>query len=122
MEKYLLRRSFDFTIFKNYENKALLPNEVLWRKKEAFSDGVSSKKKSLFEIIQENVAILLKCENVTIKKGIDAEKYYYKNIFHNYYPNCEKIVPYYWMPKYTNTEDPSARTLDHYLDASLNCN
>ena len=120
VEKYLLRRSFDFTIFQNYENKPLLPDEVLWRKKEAFSDGVTSKTKSLFEIIQENVAILLKCENVTIKKGIDAEKYYYKNIFHKYYPNCEKIVPYYWMPKYTNTEDPSARTLDHYSDESLN--
>lgn len=121
MEKYLLRCSFDFTIFKNYENKPLIPNEVLWRKKEAFSDGVSSKTKSLFEIIQEKVTLLLKCDNI-IKNGIDAEKYYYKEIFNKHYPNCDSIVPYYWMPKYTNAIDPSARTLDHYLETTPNCN
>jgi len=32
----------------------------------------------------------------------------------NKYPNCESIVPYYWMPKFTNATDPSARTLDIY--------
>ena len=36
MEKYFIRKAFD--IFYN----DLLPEKVLWRKKEAFSDGVSS--------------------------------------------------------------------------------
>ena len=39
---------------------------------------------------------------------------YYKDIFKKYYPNCSNIVPYYWMPKYTDATDPSARTLDIY--------
>ena len=43
-EKYLLRRSFD---------NGLLPKEVLWRTKEAFSDGVSSQKKSWYKIIED---------------------------------------------------------------------
>ena len=34
------------------------------------------------------------------------------------FPNCENILPYYWMPKYTNATDPSARTLDFYSDNS----
>ena len=37
MEKYLLRRAFDVVW------PDLLPHSVLWRQKEAFSDGVTSK-------------------------------------------------------------------------------
>lgn len=46
-EKYLLRKAFDGT--------DLIPNDILWRPKEAFSDGVASKKKSLWSYIQEFV-------------------------------------------------------------------
>ena len=46
-EKYLLRKSF--------EEMNVIPSEVLWRKKEAFSDGVSKQTKSWFEIIQDHV-------------------------------------------------------------------
>ena len=48
-EKYLIRKTFDLL------EPELLPNEVLWRTKEAFSDGVSSLNKSWFEIIQEKI-------------------------------------------------------------------
>jgi asparagine synthase (glutamine-hydrolysing) len=41
-EKNLLRTAFSSTYFLNNEGKQLLPNDILWRKKEAFSDGVSS--------------------------------------------------------------------------------
>jgi asparagine synthase (glutamine-hydrolysing) len=111
MEKHLLRSSFDARVFQNYEKQPLLPSEILWRKKEAFSDGVTSKTKSLFQIIQENIVL-----NVDIKTGIEAEKYYYKQLFDKFYPNCIDTIPYYWMPKYTNATDPSARTLEHYED------
>lgn len=47
VEKYLLRSAFNGT--------GLLPHNILWRHKEAFSDGVASIKKSLFQIIQEIV-------------------------------------------------------------------
>jgi asparagine synthase (glutamine-hydrolysing) len=46
--------------------------------------------------------------------NIDSEKAYYRRIFDELYPNCAHIVPYYWMPKYTDAKDPSARTLDIY--------
>ena len=100
-EKYLLRKSFD--------NLCYLPEEVLWRTKEAFSDGVSNQKKSWFEIIQDHTSEIFGVEN---KK--ESEKRYYKNIFDLYYPNCEKVIPYMWMPKYVNADDASARTLNIY--------
>jgi asparagine synthase (glutamine-hydrolysing) len=99
--------------------KQILPNEVLLRKKEAFSDGVSSQQRSLYVILQERIAETL---NNNIHEGedkiyianIDTEKYYYKKIFTDLYPNCESILPYYWMPKYIESDDPSARTLATY--------
>ena len=114
-EKYLLRDAFNYV---NYITKPILPNEILWRKKEAFSDGVSSKGRSLFEILQEFIAEhynnLQQCEEFEYSPCIDLEKKYYKSIFDKEFPNCEHILPYYWMPKYTNTTDPSARTLANY--------
>lgn len=47
IEKYTLRSAFGGT--------GLIPEEILWRPKEAFSDGVSSQKKSWFTILQEYV-------------------------------------------------------------------
>jgi asparagine synthase (glutamine-hydrolysing) len=56
-EKYLLRKAFD--------NMGIIPQDILWRPKEAFSDGVASKKKSLWSYIQdfaeENVIPRLYC-------------------------------------------------------------
>jgi len=90
-EKYILRKAFD--------DKNLLPKEVLWRTKEAFSDGVSSNKESWFE---------------TIQKKYKNEKMYYKQVFETYYKNNEAVIPYYWMPKFVDATDASARTLDIY--------
>ena len=90
-EKYILRKAFD--------DKNLLPKEVLWRTKEAFSDGVSSDKESWFE---------------TIQKKYKDEKMYYKQVFEMYYKNNGTVIPYYWMPKFVNATDASARTLDIY--------
>jgi len=113
-EKYILRRAFDNKEL--IESEKPLPIEILWRKKEAFSDGVSSKGRSLFQILQEKIADKMNADENTTKYGanIETEKYYYKKIFQSYYPNCEHVIPYYWMPKYTNATDPSARTLDVY--------
>ncbi len=47
VEKHLLRSAFSET--------GLLPSEILWRPKEAFSDGVSSKEKSWYSLLQEHV-------------------------------------------------------------------
>ena len=119
-EKYILRNSFTEKYFKDSLERQILPDEILWRKKEAFSDGVTSKGRSLYTILQEKIALKLNSENIdsSAKYGatIDTEKYYYKKLFDTYFPNCDNIVPYYWMPKYTNASDPSARTLSFYSE------
>jgi asparagine synthase (glutamine-hydrolysing) len=108
-EKYLIRKSFSSPIFENTLGKQILPDEILWRKKEAFSDGVTGHGRSLFQILQEFIAAEL-----NQPANIETEKLYYRTIFEKYYPNMSHILPYFWMPKYTNATDPSARTLDVY--------
>ena len=123
IEKYLLRRSFNIGNFQDIFGRQILPNEILWRIKEAFSDGVSNQKRSLFIILQEFISTKFKLENFydldkslidKFPANIETEKLYYKSIFDSYYPNCDNIVPYFWMPRYTNAIDPSARTLPLY--------
>jgi asparagine synthase (glutamine-hydrolysing) len=113
-----LRNSFTSDKFVNFKGNQLLPDNILWRKKEAFSDGVSSQGRSLYKILQEFIVIELNNNNKHGIKNIDAnietEKQYYKNIFESKFPNCQGILPYYWMPKYTDATDPSARTLNFY--------
>jgi len=119
-EKYLLRDSFNKGYFQDSLERQILPDIILYRKKEAFSDGVSCQERSLFTILQENIANKLNQEtenldsNVKFNADINTEKLYYLNIFKKYYPNCEHILPYFWMPKYSQATDPSARTLDFY--------
>jgi asparagine synthase (glutamine-hydrolysing) len=43
-----------------------------------------------------------------------AEQAYYRKVFEDFYPGHGKIVPYFWMPKYVDATDASARTLDIY--------
>ena len=114
-EKYLIRKSFEIYC------PGLLPKEVLWRKKEAFSDGVSSNKKAWYEIIQENENIA----NISINRTYchnqpeSCEQEYYRTIFRKYYKQCDELIPYFWMPKFiAGVADASARTLDVYKDKS----
>lgn len=101
IEKKLLRDSF----------KGYLPFEVLYRVKEAFSDGVSAENNSWYKIIHSKLK-LLELPDITFNedKPIDNEKKYYKYLYDLNYKNYNPI-PYYWMPNWSNTSDPSARTL-----------
>jgi asparagine synthase (glutamine-hydrolysing) len=121
-EKYLLRKSFSPEYFLNSDDKPLLPNEILWRTKEAFSDGVSSNSMSLFEILQTHISAHLieqnqHKSNSCFPSNIHTEKLYYKSIFEEQFPNCNSLIPDYWMPKFINNtlNDPSARLLEHYI-------
>jgi len=109
IEKYLLRSAFSIDMF----GKKLLPDEILWRKKEAFSDGMN-KQKSLSSIIEDNIRVLPDLEKINIVNADTLEKKYYRYLFDIFYPNCSNIIPYFWMPKYTKATDPSAKTLDIY--------
>jgi len=113
IEKFLLRKAFD---------DGLLPDEILWRSKEAFSDGVSSKKKSWFKILQEHIDNEISDEEFETRRikythntPAIKEALYYREIFHKYFPNNDNILPYYWLPKWNgNVKDPSARILEAY--------
>lgn len=116
-EKWWLREAF----------KDLLPESVLWRKKEAFSDGISSTKKSWFEIIQNYCDNKYTDEDLleySKKIGVHIptkESLHYMKIFNNKFGESNKnIIPKYWQPKWDqngiveNYVDPSARTLKVY--------
>lgn len=106
-EKYLFRKAF--------EKSNLLPGEILWRRKEAFSDGVSSLNKSWFQIINEKVQnIQLKNIIYEINNPTTKEQLYYREIFENTYKGLSYTIPYFWMPKYIQANDSSARTLNIY--------
>lgn len=122
-EKYLLRSAFSEIYFSNSLGQALLPEKVLWRKKEAFSDGVSKMNRSLYQIIQEHVETLdnskftVNPENCPIEVQPNTlEKQYYRSIFESFYPNQANVVPYFWMPRYVDAKDASARTLTIYQE------
>ena len=136
-EKYLVRKAFSLEFYKDHNGEMLLPELILWRKKEAFSDGVSKTSRSLYEIIQEYTDTMFKnehhvnineltnkvefikhiCERQGIKCHLmptTTEQYYYRKLFNMYYEGLDKILPYFWMPKYVDAKDASARTLDLY--------
>ena len=115
-EKYLLRSAFI-----NEQNrectKSLLPREVLWRTKEAFSDGVSSQKKSWFQVIQEHLEKTYTPKEKSYEKyknpPITLEQKYYRDMYELYF-NGKNVIPYFWMPKFIEATDASARTLSVY--------
>jgi asparagine synthase (glutamine-hydrolysing) len=108
-EKWILRMAF--------ANTGVLPNPVLWRQKEAFSDGVSGPVKAWYQEIQERVPASELSDVVYEHLApATAEARYYRDIFDKLYGAvCEKTIPYFWMPKWSGeTADPSARTLSIY--------
>ena len=126
-EKYLLRNAFD--ISNPVDNKPFLPESILWRTKEAFSDGVSKVTRSLFTIIQEYVDTIIPDEDMSHmtkykhNQPTTKEQLYYRRLYDSLYPNTEKVVPYFWMPKWIDATDASARTLSIYnatTDATTN--
>ena len=144
MEKELLRNAFSEDLFKNSKGMPLLPREIMYRRKEAFSDGVSGKERSLFQIIGEYCDRIFKSEDVMHineylqskmkneymmicgfhpdmkmvnihNPPMTAEQFYYRKIFEQSYKGNGNVIPYFWMPKYVNATDASARTLVGYI-------
>ncbi|XP_036421825.1 asparagine synthetase [glutamine-hydrolyzing]-like [Colossoma macropomum] len=113
VEKYLLRESF--------KGLNLIPDEILWRRKEAFSDGMTSTKKSWYAILQDHIeseindsqlekaAKLYPHNTPTTKEG-----FYFRQVFEKHYPGRSKWISHYWMPRWIKATDPSARTLSIY--------
>lgn len=117
MEKQFIREAF-LALYPH-----MLPYEVLFRVKEAFSDGVSTKEKSLYQHIQEHVEGLIpddefeKCKDIyEWYTPVSKEAYYYRKLFDDYFgdENAE-VIPHYWLPKWVGQiNEPSARVLSVY--------
>jgi asparagine synthase (glutamine-hydrolysing) len=107
IEKWILRSSFD-----DY-----LPHDILYRKKEAFSDGVSSKEDSWFTVLQKHINTIYKETSSISTKHIQPysnESNYYFSVFKKKF-NSFEIIPHYWTPNWSgNIKEPSARVLDVY--------
>lgn len=114
-EKYILRKAFDTP------DNPYLPDEVLWRQKEQFSDGVgynwideliayASSKVTDEEL--ENASKLFSYNTPTTK-----EAYFYRTIFHKYYPQVSAAQTVRkWIPKWQENQDPSGRAnKDHVM-------
>ncbi|XP_002732808.1 asparagine synthetase [glutamine-hydrolyzing]-like [Saccoglossus kowalevskii] len=114
IEKYILRSAFD--------GLGLLPDDILWRPKEAFSDGVSSEKRSWFEVLQDYIETQVNeevLEDAAKKYPFNPPKtkegYFYRSVYEkHFHGQAENHIKYIWMPSWSETSDPSARTLKHY--------
>lgn len=134
MEKYILRKSFE--CMTGSDNRLLLPNEIIWRLKEAMSDGVSNRDEgsSWFQLIQAHIRKLKDSartsmyhafKDAPVETGVDLEREWYREVFDRYYPGCSHLVPYYWLPRWSYdskgapVQDPSARVLSVYRSGDL---
>ena len=117
--KYLLRKAF--------EEDGILPEEILWREKAAFSDAVGH---SMVDDLKEYAESYYTDEEYeTLRQKYDfatpftKESLLYREIFEKYYSGQAKMVPDFWMPNKEwegcNVNDPSARVLTNYGDSGV---
>ncbi len=114
MGKYLLRHAF--------EEDELLPKEILFREKAAFSDAVGH---SLVDDIkayaEKTYDNLQACSNYTYNAPYTKESLLYREIFSTYYPDMDHLISGYWLPNQEwegcAVDDPSARYLSNYGDS-----
>jgi asparagine synthase (glutamine-hydrolysing) len=115
-EKYILRKAFDTP------DNPYLPDEVLWRQKEQFSDGVG------YSWIDTLIAYCASQVTDQQLEGAAAEfpyntpatkeAYYYRTLFHKYYPQLSAAQTVRkWIPKWQENQDPSGRANAAHVQA-----
>ena len=102
IEKSVLRRAFSY---------GLLPDAVLWRRKEAFSDGISPAGIPWFHAAGSQV--IEDAKQYTINPPKTLEALWYRQLFVSHFSDWATI-PAMWMPRFVTATDPSARTLQDY--------
>ena len=114
MGKYLLRRAF--------ERDHLLPEEILWRQKAAFSDAVGHSMvddlKAYAEERYTDAEFEERRQKYDFARPFTKESLLYREIFEKYYPGQARMVKDFWMPNKSwegcDVNDPSARVLSNY--------
>ena len=114
MGKYLLRHAF--------EADEILPGQILWRQKAAFSDAVGH---SMVDDLKEyanglytDEALEEKRKQYAYRPPFTKESLLYREIFEKYYPGQAEMIADFWMPNRSwpncAVDDPSARVLANY--------
>ena len=119
MEKWPLRKAFE----------DMIPQEIAWRQKEQFSDGVGySWIDTLKKITSEQVSdqeMAHAAERFPINPPMNKEEYFYRSIFEEHFPSdaaarCVPSVPsvacstaeaLVWDASFRNMNDPSGRAI-----------
>ena len=121
MEKWILRKAFD--------DNSYLPDEVLWRQKEQFGDGVGySWIDSIRDFVETEVSDQ-QLANAAFRFPINTpdtkEGYFYRTIFEGYFPQesaaqcvpggksiaCSTVEALEWDESFKNNADPSGRSM-----------
>lgn len=124
IEKKVLREAF----------QGMLPDEILWRQKEQFSDGVGySWIDALRDYAEEQVSdrkFAERADRFPVNTPVTKEAYLYREIFEDIFklPSAVKTVPYgksvacstetaiAWDEKFKNMADPSGRAVTDVHD------
>jgi asparagine synthase (glutamine-hydrolysing) len=107
IEKRVLREAFEFGYY--------LPLDVLYRKKEAFSDGVAATVEKWYQIPEDPTVNLTAYAHIH-NPPKTQEALRYRKIFAECYGEAAApLIPHMWMPRFVEgATDPSARTLALY--------
>jgi asparagine synthase (glutamine-hydrolysing) len=92
----------------------LLPEDICFRPKEAFSDAVSAQGQiSWYRSIQKWIEPFeFELSKPAVKNPpLSQESKFYRHIFQVLFPKQEHILPAFWMPRWTQQTDPSATVL-----------
>jgi asparagine synthase (glutamine-hydrolysing) len=116
IEKALLRDAFRPD--PGSGERGLLPEALLDRRKEAFSDGCSSMERPWFKVIEDHVNSIMSDEEYEerrrqfdVNRPISKEGYWFRAIYEKHYSERGSAVPYIWRPRWTTEKNPSARLL-----------
>lgn len=111
IEKYILRKAFDTSDEPDVE--PYLPDEILWRQKEQFSDGVGY---GWIDALKDNAELHVTDEMMKNPKpewGSDIpdtkEAYWYRCMFDEHFPPTCASTVMRWVPKWVKQSDPSGR-------------
>jgi len=113
-EKYILRKAFDTP------ERPFLPDEVLWRQKEQFSDGVGYHWiDQLIEYASNQVSdaqMETAAEKYPVNTPATKEAYFYRELFSKHFPqeSAAKTVKR-WVPKWQKDLDPSGRANETHV-------
>jgi asparagine synthase (glutamine-hydrolysing) len=116
IEKHVIRSAFN--------NGKYLPDSILWRPKNAFSDAVGySWVDKIKEHVDKTISESEYLENIkkyTHCQPYDKESYFYRKIFEKHYPQRSHLISSFWRPNQDwfseKVSDPSARILKCFKD------